>query len=101
MPLEQGIAVTGDLSAVGGSATTPFADNGVAPDLVANDKMFTAEVIVPPGNPLGPRPITLTATDAQSRQAAHSINVNVTLPAAHLPAARHPGRGRGVAARDR
>ena len=81
VPLSMGITVMGDLSAVGGSATTPFADNGVAPDLVASDKIFTAEVSVPPGNPIGPRPITLTATDAQSRHASHTIAVNVTLPA--------------------
>ena len=81
VPLSMGIAVTGDLGAVGGSATTPFADNGVAPDLVANDKTFTAEVVVPAGNPIGPRPITLTATDAQARVASHTVAVNVTLPA--------------------
>jgi len=81
VPLSMGITVTGDLSAVGGSATTAFADDGVAPDLVANDRTFTAEVLVPAGNPIGPRPITVTATDAQSRQAAHTISVNVTLPA--------------------
>jgi hypothetical protein len=94
VPLSMGIAVTGDLSAVGGSATTPFADNGVAPDLLANDNTFTAEVMVPAGNPIGPRPITLTATDAQSHQASHTVAVNVTLPALmYLP---HEVQGGGA-----
>jgi predicted extracellular nuclease len=94
VPLSMSLAVTGDLSAVGGSTTTPFADNGVAPDLVANDQVFTAEVNVPAGNPIGPRPITLIATDAQSRQASHTINVNVTLPALmYLPHQIQGGSG--------
>ena len=94
VPLSTGIAVTGDLSAVGGSATTPFADNGVSPDLIANDRTFTAEVLVPAGNPIGPRQITLTATDAQSRQKSHSVAVNVTLPALmYLPHQIQGGSG--------
>ena len=79
--------MTGDLSAVGGSATTSFADNGVAPDTVANDNIFTADVIVRSCNPLGAQPITLTATDAQGTPGIHTISVTVTLPRADLPAA--------------
>ena len=94
VPLSSGIGVTGDLSAVGGSSSTPFADNGVAPDMVANDQVFTAAVFVAPANPIGPRSMTVTATDAQSRQASHTITVNVTQPALiYLP---HDIQGAGA-----
>ena len=42
VPASTGVQVVGDLSGVGGSATAPFADNGVAPDLVASDNIYTA-----------------------------------------------------------
>ena len=68
---------------------------------MANDNIFTAEVIVPQGNPLGAQPITLTATDAQGRQATHTITVNVTLPAVLYVPHEIQGAGAVVADRDR
>jgi endonuclease/exonuclease/phosphatase family metal-dependent hydrolase len=82
VPASSGISVTGDLSAVGGSAATTLADNGVAPDAVANDNIFSVEVIVPQGNPLGAQAMTLNATDLQGRRATQTLSVAVTLPAA-------------------
>ncbi len=94
LPRSSGISVTGDLSALGGSAQTMLADNGVAPDAVAGDLIFSAEVFVPHANPLGARSIMLTATDAQARSASHTIAVNVTLPAVmYLP---HEIQGAGA-----
>jgi predicted extracellular nuclease len=94
LPASSGISVTGDLSSLGGSAATSFADNGVAPDVVAGDRVFSAEVFVPHANPIGARSITLTATDAQARTASNTIAVNVTLPALmYLP---HEIQGTGA-----
>ena len=81
LPGSTDIQVTGNLSEIGGSTTAPFADDGIAPDTVANDNIFTTEAIVPQGNPLGPRSITLNAIDRQLRRANQTISVTVTLPA--------------------
>src|SRR6185436_8906590 len=94
LPLSSNIQVTGDLSAIGGSASTVFADDGVSPDAQPNDNKFTAAVIVPQGNPLGAQSITLTATDQQGRRATRNSSVNVTLPALlYLP---HEIQGAGA-----
>ena len=84
VPPSSGVTVFGDLSAVGGSARMPLADNGVRPDLVAGDNIFTAVVNVPLTNPLGARSITLTARDAEGRTDSSTISVTVTPPAAML-----------------
>lgn len=95
IPPSTGVTVIGNLSAVGGSASALFADNGVTPDVSANDKVFTAEVSVPSGTPLGARAITLTATDAQGRSASTTIGVDVVAPAViYVP---HDIQGAGAA----
>ena len=81
LPGSTNIQVTGNLSEIGGSTTAPFADTGVAPDTVGNDNIFTAEALVPQGNPLGARSIVLNAVDQQGRRASQTISVTVTLPA--------------------
>ena len=81
VPPSTGVQVVGNLSAIGGSATTALFDNGVSPDLVANDLIYTTSVAMPANNPLGPRTVTLTVSDAQSRSASNSASVNVTAPA--------------------
>ena len=84
VPPSSGVTVVGDLSAFGGSAATPLADNGVTPDLVAGDNIFTALVNVPLTNPLGARSLTLTATDAQGRSHSDTMSVIVNPPAVML-----------------
>jgi len=81
MPASSDVTVVGDLSMVGGSSVTAFSDNGVTPDLTAGDNIFTAVVNVPLTNPLGPRPITLTARDAQGRSHSDTVPVRVNPPA--------------------
>lgn len=95
VPPSSGIQVAGDLSAIGGAALTPFADNGVSPDAVANDNVYSAEVVVPLGQPPGTQAITLTASDAQGRSASHTIDISVTQPAVmYVP---HDIQGAGAA----
>lgn len=94
VPPSTGIQVAGDLSNVGGPASALLLDDGVAPDAVANDNVFTTSVQVPAGNPIGARAITLTATDAQSRTASNTINATVIPPAViYLP---HDIQGAGA-----
>jgi hypothetical protein len=81
LPGSTNLQVIGNLSAIGGSTTADFADNGVAPDAVANDNIFSAEAMLPQGNPLGAQPITLNAFDEQGRRVTQDISVTVTLPA--------------------
>jgi predicted extracellular nuclease len=80
IPPSSGITVEGDLSAVGGSATTPLADNGVFPDLVANDRLFTTQHLLPNSQPLGAHQVSLTVRDAQGRSASQSASVTVNPP---------------------
>ncbi|MEO6224040.1 MAG: lamin tail domain-containing protein, partial [Vicinamibacterales bacterium] len=94
VPPSSGVQVSGDLTAVGGSATTTMFDDGVSPDLLANDSIFTTSVPVPANNPLGARSITLTTTDAQGRTASNSANADVIAPARiYLP---HEVQGAGA-----
>jgi predicted extracellular nuclease len=81
LPGSTNVQVFGDLSAIGGPVNVQFADNGVAPDEVANDNVFSLEHLVPQGNPLGARSITLNATDQQARRGTQTFTVTVTLPA--------------------
>jgi hypothetical protein len=81
LPRSTNLQVTGDLSAIGGSTVVAFADDGIFPDTMAADNIFTTEVIVPQGNPLGVQPITLNVSDLQGRRATRNITVTVTLPA--------------------
>ena len=94
VPPSSGVTVTGDLSALGGSASTTLFDDGLAPDLVANDGIYTTSVNVPLTNPLGPQAVTLSASDAQGRNATHTIPITVNPPAVvYLP---HQVQGSGA-----
>jgi endonuclease/exonuclease/phosphatase family metal-dependent hydrolase len=85
-PPSSGLAVVGDLSAVGGSAATAFADDGVAPDVTASDNIFTAAVGVSPSAPVGIHPLTLTVSDAQGRSTSAVVSLTVSEPAiVYLP----------------
>ena len=81
LPSSTVLQVSGNFSPVGGSATTPLLDNGLFPDVTANDRVFTAAVSVPADNPLGLRPVTLTVSDAQGRTTSHTVDVIVVAPA--------------------
>lgn len=95
VPPSSGVQVVGHLSSVGGSATTTLFDDGVSPDLFANDNVFTVSVFVPANNPLGAQSLTLTAGDAQNRSASNSANVTVIAPAVvYMP---HDIQGAGAA----
>ena len=95
VPPSSGVQVVGDLSSVGGSATTTLFDDGVSPDVFANDNVFTVSAFVPANNPLGTRSLVLTASDAQNRSASNRADATVIAPAVvYVP---HDIQGAGAA----
>lgn len=74
-PDSSGIAVVGDLTAIGGAAAQAFRDDGLQGDAVAGDNVFSFEAVVS----AGPGPVTLpfTVTDAEARGTSGSIGLSV------------------------
>ena len=79
-PTSTGVSVSGDLSAIGGSATQAFADAGTNGDVIAGDSTFSFSVTVPGSTSAGTLTIAVTVTDAQSRSGSASITLAVTVP---------------------
>ncbi len=76
-PTSTGIAVSGDTTALGGGPGLAFLDNGVAPDAVAGDMIYTAETAASSFF-FGNQSVPITITDAQSRTGNASVVVTVT-----------------------
>jgi DNA/RNA endonuclease G (NUC1) len=87
VPTSTGITVTGDLSAIGGSATQQFFDDGVSGgDAVAGNNVFTFQTTVPAATTTGTKSLPLNVTDAQARTGSGTISLTVTtVPAPHDP----------------
>ena len=79
-PTSTGLSVAGDLTLIGGSATTAFLDDGVAPDAAAGDNVFTYRATVPPTTTPGTKLLDVTARDAQSRSGSTTITLLVESP---------------------
>jgi hypothetical protein len=76
-PTSTGLAVTVDLSSIGGSATQTFYDDGTNGDQVAGDNIFSFSAIVPITTTLGPKSLPATITDAQLRTGGATIQLIV------------------------
>ncbi|HEV7643316.1 MAG TPA: DNA/RNA non-specific endonuclease [Pyrinomonadaceae bacterium] len=79
-PPSTGIAVTTDLSSVGGSAAQAFFDNGSNGDVMAGDNIFSLSYTVPMGTLGGSYNLPSLITDAQKRSAVTSIPLGVDAP---------------------
>lgn len=80
-PTSTGLAVTADLSSIGGSATQQFFDDGVnGGDVTAGDHVFTYTATVALLTTGGNKSLPFTITDAQSRTGTGSISLNVQQP---------------------
>jgi len=66
-PPSTGLAVKADLTAIGGSATQPFFDDGTSGDVVPNDLTFSYQATVASVTPPGVKALAFTITDAQGR----------------------------------
>jgi len=76
-PTSTGLAVTVDLSSIGGSATQTFFDDGTNGDQVAGDNIFTFRTTIPLDTVQGPKTLPATITDAQSRTGGATIQLTV------------------------
>lgn len=76
-PPSTGIAVTGNLTNIGGAASQPFYDDGTHGDAVAGDNTFSYSTTIPLGAAGGIYTLTAIASDAQARTATVSISITV------------------------
>jgi subtilisin-like proprotein convertase family protein len=79
-PPSTGLSVTLDATAIDGGSIT-LLDNGVAPDGVAGDNVFTGTAIVGPGAAFGNQNLIASVTDAQARGATAITTFSVIPPA--------------------
>ncbi|HEX8286627.1 MAG TPA: DNA/RNA non-specific endonuclease [Pyrinomonadaceae bacterium] len=79
-PPSTGIAVSANLSNIGGAENQTFYDNGTNGDATANDNIFSFAYTVPENITGGTRNIVATITDAQTRAATTAILLNVNAP---------------------
>ena len=77
-PTSTGLAVSADLSPIGGSATQPFFDDGIqGGDVLAGDNVFTWVATAGSGLVPGATLLAVTITDAESRSGTATINLTV------------------------
>ena len=76
-PPSTGLAVTGNLTAIGGAAIAPLFDDGSNGDAVAGDLTFSLRVVVAANTPSGPRTVPFAITDAQARSGSASATISV------------------------
>ena len=79
-PASTGLAVVADLTAIGGSATQAFFDDGSNGDLTSGDNIFSFLATVPLATSVGPKTLPATITDAEARTGSASINLIVKPP---------------------
>jgi hypothetical protein len=77
-PASSGLSVSGDLSAIGGSAIQQFYDDGTHGDIATGDNIFSFQDSIPTGTSIGLKQIPLIVSDAQLRSGVDTIDINVT-----------------------
>ena len=85
-PASSTLAVTANLSAIGGSATQIFFDDGTNGDATAGDNVFSFNAGLPAATTAGAKSLPVTITDAQSRTGNTIISLSVTSSATALAA---------------
>jgi predicted extracellular nuclease len=76
-PASSGIAVSADLSGIGGSSTQPFFDNGTNGDVTAGDNVFSYSTTP---SLAGTFSLPVVITDSQTRSAQTTIALTVVIP---------------------
>jgi hypothetical protein len=80
-PASTGLAVSADLSGIGGLVSQPFYDDGIqGGDALPNDNVFTFTAPVSPSTAPGNVSLPFTITDAQSRTGSGSISLGILAP---------------------
>lgn len=76
-PTSTGITVTGDLTAIGGSVSQSFFDDGTNGDSTAADNVFSFQATVPAATTNGTKNLPVALADAQARTASATITLIV------------------------
>lgn len=79
-PKSTGVAVTGDFTQIGGSATQQLFDNGTNGDEQSGDNIYSYLAGIPVNATGGAKLIPVSATDQQGREAGLTITVTVNAP---------------------
>jgi len=79
-PVSTGLAVSGDLTSIGGSGTQQFFDDGSNGDVNPGDNVFTYNATVSSGTTAGGKNLSISISDAQSRTGNANISLTVTSP---------------------
>src|SRR5439155_1451403 len=79
-PTSTGLAVTADLTAIGGAPGQTLYDDGTHGDATAGDLTFSFSAVVDPGTSTGAKSLPATITDAESRSGSAAIALTVTAP---------------------
>lgn len=77
-PASTGIVVTADLSAIGGSSTQAFHDDGLNGDATAGDNTYSYNATVAAATSPGSKSLPITVTDDQARTAP-AANISLTV----------------------
>lgn len=81
-PTSTGITVSGNLTAIGGSATQTFFDDGTNGDVTIGDNIFSFQATVPIATSTGSKNLPVQIADAQARTGSSAITLTVTPPPA-------------------
>ncbi len=81
-PASTGLAVSCDLSAIGGSATQSFFDDGSNGDVTGADNIFSFQATVDSGTSEGAKNLPCSITDTEARNGNASIGLTVQEPVA-------------------
>lgn len=84
-PTSTGIAVTGDLSSIGGSGTQAFFDDGTNGDVIPGDNIFSFRATIPGDNTIGAKSLPIVVSDAQTRSFNFNIGLTVITPGGETP----------------
>jgi beta-lactamase superfamily II metal-dependent hydrolase/DNA/RNA endonuclease YhcR with UshA esterase domain len=76
-PASTGIAVTANLSTIGGSATQTLFDDGSNGDVTPGDNVFSFSATVAPATTAGVKSLGIAATDAQARSVSTAVPLTV------------------------
>ena len=103
-PSAGGLTVVADLSALSGSSTQAFYDDGTQGDANAADNVFSYQVTIPSGSTVGSKTLPFLVTDSLARSSSGSIGVIVEPPVIAIheiqgPGAMSPLNGQLVATR--
>jgi predicted extracellular nuclease len=90
-PTSTGLAVNADLSAIGGTASQAFFDDGTNGDATAGDDVFSYTATVSPSTAPGVVTLPATVADAESRTGSASISLTVQPPLVAIHAIQGAG----------